>query len=177
MLRATKVRIYPTPEQEAFLTRQFGAVRFVWNKALAVMGHRYRVHGESLSAKHDMKPLLAVAKRSRRYGWFIFIHDLVAAIRRAASAPAAPGEVFQIASASETTISELVGLLVPRLEAVGLGPVSVTHGPRRLGDVMRNFSDTSKAARILGWRPAMELPHGLDATVAWFLERAEGAGG
>ena len=29
MLRATKVRIYPTPEQEAFLTRQFGAVRFV----------------------------------------------------------------------------------------------------------------------------------------------------
>jgi len=69
MLRATKVRIYPTPEQEAFLTRQFGAVRFVWNKALAVMGHRYRVHGESLSAKHDMKPLLAVAKRSRRYGW------------------------------------------------------------------------------------------------------------
>jgi putative transposase len=69
MLRGTKVRIYPTREQEAFLTRQFGAVRFVWNKALAVMGHRYRVHGESLSAKHDMKPLLAVAKRSRRYGW------------------------------------------------------------------------------------------------------------
>ena len=69
MLRATKVRIYPTPDQEEFLTRQFGAVRFVWNKALAVMGHRYRAHGESLSAKHDMKPLLAVAKRSRRYGW------------------------------------------------------------------------------------------------------------
>ena len=69
MLRGTKVRIYPTPEQEVFLTRQFGAVRFVWNKALAVMGHRYRVHGESLSAKHDLKPLLAVAKRSRRYGW------------------------------------------------------------------------------------------------------------
>ena len=69
MLRATKVRIYPAPDQEEFLTRQFGAVRFVWNKALAVMGHRYRVHGESLSAKHDMKPLLAVAKRSRRYGW------------------------------------------------------------------------------------------------------------
>ncbi|MBA1023533.1 helix-turn-helix domain-containing protein, partial [Escherichia coli] len=29
MLRATKIRIYPTPEQAAFLNAQFGAVRFV----------------------------------------------------------------------------------------------------------------------------------------------------
>ena len=69
MLRATKVRIYPTPEQIAFLDRQFGAVRFVWNMALAIRIHRYRVHGESLSAKHHLKPLLAVAKKSRKYGW------------------------------------------------------------------------------------------------------------
>ncbi|HSR81213.1 MAG TPA: helix-turn-helix domain-containing protein [Hyphomicrobiaceae bacterium] len=43
MLRATKVRVYPTPEQAEFLNRQFGAVRFVWNKALAIKRHRYRV--------------------------------------------------------------------------------------------------------------------------------------
>jgi putative transposase len=69
MLRATKIRIYPTPEQIEFLDRQFGAVRFVWNKALAIKTHRYRVHGEKLSAKRDLKPLLAVAKKSRKYGW------------------------------------------------------------------------------------------------------------
>jgi putative transposase len=69
MLRATKVRLYPTPEQAEFLNRQFGAVRFVWNKALAIKRHRYRVHGDKLSAKHDLKPLLAVAKRSRKYAW------------------------------------------------------------------------------------------------------------
>jgi putative transposase len=40
MLRATKVRIYPTPEQVEHLNRQFGAVRFVWNKALAINMHR-----------------------------------------------------------------------------------------------------------------------------------------
>src|SRR4051812_8746055 len=51
------------------MNRQFGAVRFVWNKALAIKRHRYRVHGEKLSAKHDLKKLLPVAKRSRRYGW------------------------------------------------------------------------------------------------------------
>ncbi|XEI15564.1 helix-turn-helix domain-containing protein (plasmid) [Plesiomonas shigelloides] len=31
---ATKVRIYPTPEQAEFLIAQFGAVRFAYNKAL-----------------------------------------------------------------------------------------------------------------------------------------------
>lgn len=69
MLRATNIRIYPTPEQAAHLERQFGAVRFVWNKALAIKTHRYKVRGEKLSAKRDLKPLLAVAKRSRRYSW------------------------------------------------------------------------------------------------------------
>ncbi|MFD0707553.1 helix-turn-helix domain-containing protein, partial [Photorhabdus akhurstii] len=28
MLRATKIRIYPTPEQADYLNAQFGAVRF-----------------------------------------------------------------------------------------------------------------------------------------------------
>jgi hypothetical protein len=40
MLCATKVRLYPTPEQAEFLGRQFGAVRFVYNRALAVKRHR-----------------------------------------------------------------------------------------------------------------------------------------
>lgn len=35
MRRATKIRIYPDKEQARFLDRQFGAVRFVFNKALA----------------------------------------------------------------------------------------------------------------------------------------------
>jgi len=69
MLTATKIRLYPTDEQAEFLNRQFGAVRFVWNKALHIKRHQYRVHGESVSAKHDLKPLIAAAKKSRRYGW------------------------------------------------------------------------------------------------------------
>lgn len=69
MRRAIKVRIYPNPAQTAFLDRQFGAVRFVWNKALHIKKHRYKVHGDKLTAKYDLKPLLAVAKRSRKYGW------------------------------------------------------------------------------------------------------------
>ena len=69
MLRATKVRIYPTPEQAEYLNAQFGAVRFAYNKALHIKKHAYQRHGVNLSPRNDLKPLLAVAKKSRRYGW------------------------------------------------------------------------------------------------------------
>ncbi|HAV8297016.1 TPA: IS200/IS605 family element transposase accessory protein TnpB [Escherichia coli] len=69
MLRATKVRIYPTPEQAEFLNAQFGAVRFAYNKALHICRHMYQRHGVSLRPTRDIKPLLAVAKKSRRYSW------------------------------------------------------------------------------------------------------------
>ncbi len=69
MITATKVRIYPTPEQAGFLNRQFGAVRFCYNKALWLMRTQYKRHGLKLRAKHDIKPLLAVAKKSRKYHW------------------------------------------------------------------------------------------------------------
>ena len=69
MLKATKVRIYPTSEQAAFLNRQFGATRFVYNKALHIISSQYRRHGSKLRAKKDLKPLLAVAKKSRKYHW------------------------------------------------------------------------------------------------------------
>jgi len=69
MLRATKVRIYPTQEQSEFLIAQFGAVRFAYNKALHIKTHMYRRHGVSLSPKKDLKPLLAIGKKSRKYSW------------------------------------------------------------------------------------------------------------
>jgi len=69
VLRATKVRIYPTLEQAEFLNRQFGAVRFCYNKALHIISTQYKRHGLKLRAKKDLKPLLAVAKKSRKYHW------------------------------------------------------------------------------------------------------------
>ena len=69
MLRATKVRIYPTQEQAEFLIAQFGAVRFAYNKALHLKSHMYRKRRVTLNPKKDIKPLLAVAKTSRKYHW------------------------------------------------------------------------------------------------------------
>jgi len=44
----------------------------------------------------------------------------------------------------------------------------VQYSERRLGDVMRNYSDTSKAKIMLGWGAKMLLKVGLSKTVKYF---------
>lgn len=65
----TLIRLYPTPEQAKYLDAQFGAVRFAYNKALYIKKHAYHHHGVNLSPKKGLKPLLSIAKKSRKYAW------------------------------------------------------------------------------------------------------------
>jgi putative transposase len=54
MLKAVKVRIYPTDSQQAHLAQAFGCVRWVWNQSLSVMSLTYKETGKGVSA-FDMK--------------------------------------------------------------------------------------------------------------------------
>ena len=69
MLHAAKFRIYPTAAQETFLWAQWGAVRKCWNMALFLKKHYYRTRGVSLNLIHEIKPLIARAKKSKKYAW------------------------------------------------------------------------------------------------------------
>jgi UDP-glucose 4-epimerase len=102
---------------------------------------------------------------------FIYIDDLIRAIRLSASTEGIGGETFQIATNAETTLNELVENLLPILAEHGIQDVRVNYVSPRLGDVRRNFSDTSKARRLLGWQAETSLAEGLRRTVAWFMER------
>lgn len=99
---------------------------------------------------------------------FIFSGDLVDAICKAATVSNIGGEVFQIATNNETTVAELTAELVNQLKKSGLRNVNVIYGPKRIGDVMRNFSNTSKALNLLGWKSNLDLAEGLNRTIEWF---------
>ncbi|MGH3088842.1 MAG: NAD-dependent epimerase/dehydratase family protein [Rubrobacteraceae bacterium] len=105
---------------------------------------------------------------------FIYIGDLVRAIHLAATTEGVGGEVFQIATNAETSVNEMVDLLLPALAKAGIKDVEVRQTTPRPGDVMRNYSDTSKAERMLGWRSEVNLEEGLRRTVEWFLKRESG---
>ncbi|WP_319526436.1 NAD-dependent epimerase/dehydratase family protein [uncultured Desulfosarcina sp.] len=99
---------------------------------------------------------------------FVYIDDLSRAILLAASRRGIGGEAFQIATNSETTVAEVVELLKAVFEKKGLAFSEVVHSAPRVGDVKRNFSDTSKAKKSLGWTPLVALPDGIEKTVDWF---------
>ena len=103
---------------------------------------------------------------------FIHISDLVNAILAAATTPGVGGETFQIATASETTVGELTEKLVAALAEEGVSDVEYFNGEARQGDVQRNFSDTSKAKRMLDWQTKVSLEDGLRKTVRFFLQKS-----
>ncbi|MGO9566177.1 MAG: NAD-dependent epimerase/dehydratase family protein [Desulfomonilaceae bacterium] len=102
---------------------------------------------------------------------FIYIDDLIRAVRLAAEVDGIGGETFQIATARETTVGELVGHLIPILEDFGLTNLEILHREPRLGDVERNFSNTIKAANMLGWKARHSLEQGLRCTASDFIKR------
>lgn len=66
MLKATKVRIYPTDEQVIQLSKDFGATRWLWNQSLFVMSQTYKQTGKGVSA-YDMKKRIPELKKE--YEW------------------------------------------------------------------------------------------------------------
>ena len=101
---------------------------------------------------------------------FIFVEDVIDAIILAGTAGSLQGEIFQIASSTETTVSELATKLAAILKSRGVRPPDMRYANARVGDVVRNYSDTTKARARLGWIPKVSLNEGLDRTVRWFLE-------
>jgi UDP-glucose 4-epimerase len=99
---------------------------------------------------------------------FIYIDDLVDAVVKAGTVEGIGGETYQIAAASETTLNELMDIMKPALKEKGI-ELNIKFGEKRLGDVMRNFSDTSKAKKQLGWQADTDLRIGMDKTINWFL--------
>ena len=62
MLLATKIRLYPTAQHEQALAAQFGCVRFIWNRALAMKKAAWDERKESLSC-YTIKSMLPVWKK------------------------------------------------------------------------------------------------------------------
>lgn len=101
---------------------------------------------------------------------FVYIDDLIGAIVAAATRKQVGGEVFQIATSYETNLNELAHMLSEVLRSTDVvKEVVIRHGAVRLGDVLRNYSDTSKARKVLGWEPTTTLKNGLEETVRWFF--------
>lgn len=102
---------------------------------------------------------------------FIFIDDLTDAILLASIKNGIGGEAFQIATNRETTVGEMTEQLKQILAESGVPNIKLINSETRLGDVKRNFSDTTKARKRLSWTTRVDLDIGLRKTVDYFLKK------
>ena len=101
---------------------------------------------------------------------FIYITDLIQAIVLSVEMKDIGGNIFQIASGLETSINELIERMNNSLIFFGKSKLTVSYKEKRVGDVSRNFSDISKAKKILNWSPKIKLDEGLIKTMEFFFD-------
>ena len=108
---------------------------------------------------------------------FIYIDDLLELITRSATWPGIGGELFQIATSRERTVNE-VGDAIKRLVEGQTGrSVTMRHVDSLPFEVRRNYSDTSKARRLLGFEARTSFEDGVSRTLDYFLSGSASAAG
>jgi UDP-glucose 4-epimerase len=133
-------------------------------------GHKSSVVAKFIRRAMERKPLEIYGDGSQTRD-FIYVDDLIKAILLAATRENVGGEIFQIATNTETTVGDIAERLQTLLKDKGINDLVVTHAAARLGDVIRNFSDISKAENVLGWKPDYTLDDGLRMTIDWFMQK------
>jgi nucleoside-diphosphate-sugar epimerase len=97
---------------------------------------------------------------------FTYVANVVDGVLRACQAPAASGEVINVAIAGRISLNQLFAI-VKREVGSSLEPI---YAEPRAGDVRDSQADISKAKRLLGYSPIVSFEEGLGRTVKWYRE-------
>lgn len=73
----------------------------------------------------------------------------------------------EIAKSKERTVGEMAELLADAMSEYGV-KMQIVNGEKRNGDVLRNYSGTTKARVMLGWQATTALEEGLKITANYF---------
>jgi nucleoside-diphosphate-sugar epimerase len=95
---------------------------------------------------------------------FTYVANVVDGVLRACHAPAASGEVINVATAGRVSLNQLFrtvrDLVGARVEPIYAAP--------RAGDVRDSQADIQKARQLLGYEPKVSFDEGLKKTVDWY---------
>jgi dTDP-L-rhamnose 4-epimerase len=101
---------------------------------------------------------------------FVSVYDLARGCRLALETPAAAGEVFNIGSGEPHTVRDVAARLARVVGKENVTPEIL--GKYRVGDIRHCFADITKAGRVLGYRPEIQLQDGLVELSSWLASQA-----
>lgn len=157
-------------ERYLFFYSQAYGISYAALRYANVYGPRQNPHGEAgvvaiFTEKllHGEGPVInGDGKQTRDY---VFVSDLVRANLAALTAEFT-GAV-NLGTARETDVNELFGYIC---RECGVNAPE-RHGPAKPGEQRRSAIDNHLAAKVLNWRPEVELADGIRETVAFFRAR------
>ena len=152
-----------------FYAQQYG-IAYVALRYANVYGPRQNPHGEAGVVAIFIEKMLrgeqpvinGPGTQTRDY---VFVGDIVRA-NLAAVATEFCG-ALNLGTGVETDVNTIFRELV----RLGGFPTAEEHGPAKPGEQQRSVIDAGLAARVLGWRPEVDLATGLGRTLAWFRDR------
>ncbi|MBI3601428.1 MAG: NAD-dependent epimerase/dehydratase family protein [Candidatus Omnitrophica bacterium] len=103
---------------------------------------------------------------------YVYVDDVVEAFLMAAERPDLKGEVFNIASGTQTLNEDIV-MAIERHTGKRL-VVEFDAYPPRPTDTIFRVADIEKAKTVLGWHPQFDLDKGLCATIDWLSKYDRG---
>jgi nucleoside-diphosphate-sugar epimerase len=95
---------------------------------------------------------------------FTYVANVVDGVLRACHAPGIGGEMMNVATGGRISLNELLTTLC---ELLGVQTQAIYREPRA-GDVRDSQADISRARRLTGYEPTVDLREGLKRTLAWF---------
>lgn len=91
------------------------------------------------------------------------------------SDPQAVRQVYNVALGDRTTLTQLFGVLVNELKALGVEyALQPVYRDFRAGDVRHSQADISKGQRLLGYEPAFRFASGVAKAMPWYLRQVGG---
>jgi UDP-glucuronate decarboxylase len=99
---------------------------------------------------------------------FCFVDDMIEALMRLMDSDRAIGMPVNLGNPNELKVSDLVELVIAMTDTDS----QVVHRPLPVDDPRRRKPDISRAMKLLGWRPRVDLETGLGATIDWFEDEA-----
>lgn len=79
-----------------------------------------------------------------------------------------PDEVMNIGRGHPVALGEFIA----QLEAVAGGPATVVPTPRPATEILRTWADNTKACRLLGFDPRVDVAEGVSRMWDWFASTA-----
>lgn len=97
---------------------------------------------------------------------FTYIENVIEANLLAARAEETHGEVVNIACGDRITVNEIIKLINEHFGK----DIKTNYVPSRPGDVKHSLADISLAEKVIGYKPIVRFPEGLEKAIDWYTK-------